>query len=1169
MKLRQYLLGSLLVGFSFACAAQTRINPNNQINWVLATGNGVPSGALATCPNANPATTVLVGQPYFDSTNSVLYNCGANGWVKSPTQPFFGSSTPTSNCSPTVNNGAFFTNTSAQALYQCNGALSQWVQLASVSGSVVLANGIVKGTGSGSTSTSASAADIASLATAIDSGSLNTYVLTTTPAVSSLSNNTTVSFEPNSSNTSTAPTANLDGLGASAIVKQGGAVLAAGDIASNLATIKWNATTSLWELQNPQTTSVTLPPSSSLLSANSAGVPQKVNTGPNMAQQFNESQSVDARGGFSSANGAISCGDSILTSGTGHGAPVGQGVAPYLMTSIGSTATDLNCANAGASEEDSAFFDLAASPSPTDRGNPAIFADGGTNNAINGCVTAACLNGADQAVASAITWFATGPEDKKWFTSPTQWAPSGSWNGVNPYVWAVPLTLGGGCSVNDVLTLVGAGSGGTIKVTAIGVGGAFAGGQLLTPGVGYAYILPLTASGGTCTSSPTFEYSFAPQGGFTTAMQTTVSGSCMTNPTPLSFGQNGSVSLVYGALPASTYTMANFTFFVDGTPWTDVITRSSALSGNVQGVGRLLPGNPSWPFVPQSAVFTGIPAGTHTLSACTTSNGLFIPLYAAVLTPYGTDSSDGPNYTQSAVPPEGGNANALASYDYSLETLHTIQLFNSLGLNNVNYVDQGWCNNSTNPNVLPYCPTSNPPASPTVPVAMDWDTIRDFYGDTQVSLTNCAVTAGVASITNSGTNTYAAGQQAFISGFTTANCSQLNTAVGSFVTILSSGLSSTTFQFATSITTITSTADTAGVSIRVTDGCVDSNNAPVHPDTCGARHYSNSFIYQMKLTGTVSGQSLVTSTAPPTGTTGIPAIGWGPKNFNGCTWNGNVPIIGLCQLIGSTPFMQFLGSTGLLFQVSSTGSMTLAGGFSQTGAGSTISIAGPMSMTNNTFTWSSTSNLLNLNFDDQGGNVAFNFRNASHTNEWSLIQSPSGSVMELEDDANNLFRIQLTQNGVSDFAAGAGANAVRFGALGTTSGTGGIIVDSGGATPTPIAVIAGGGIAGGTVTTFAAGAAAGTSPTLVCLSGHVCDNFSGALTLTTGTAPTTGTLLTVTFPTTLTRAASANCDVSFQSATGPLTTNTWSASTTVITATATAALSASTAYTVMYVCGGK
>jgi hypothetical protein len=120
-------------------------------------------------------------------------------------------------------------------------------------------------------------------------------------------------------------------------------------------------------------------------------------------------------------------------------------------------------------------------------------------------------------------------------------------------------------------------------------------------------------------------------------------------------------------------------------------------------------------------------------------------------------------------------------------------------------------------------------------------------------------------------------------------------------------------------------------------------------------------------------------------------------------------------------------------------------------------------------------------------------------------------------------------------------------------------------TTTPLSATS---ISGSGTATFAAGAAAGTSPTVACTTSHICDNFSGEVTLTTGTVPTTGTLITITLPTTRTNIP--NCDVSLTTTgVGLVTTDQWSETTSTIVITANVALTLSTPYTVRYICGGK
>jgi hypothetical protein len=213
---------------------------------------------------------------------------------------------------------------------------------------------------------------------------------------------------------------------------------------------------------------------------------------------------------------------------------------------------------------------------------------------------------------------------------------------------------------------------------------------------------------------------------------------------------------------------------------------------------------------------------------------------------------------------------------------------------------------------------------------------------------------------------------------------------------------------------------------------------------------------------------------------------------------------------------------------------------------------------------------------DQTGAVQFN--NYSGTPQWQLRKDAS-NYLRLTDAANTLDRGVFYQNGNTIINAGAGSNAVAINNT-SGSGTGGFTVYEGGSNSSTAALLVTGAgnttatgflqgkfmIGTGTMT-LTAGAAAGTSPSITCATGHVCDGVSGTVALTTGTSPTTGTLVTLGFPNTYTN--SANCIVRMQSAGGEITTTTWAESTTAITLTANAAPAASTTYTVKYWCGGN
>ncbi len=260
----------------------------------------------------------------------------------------------------------------------------------------------------------------------------------------------------------------------------------------------------------------------------------------------------------------------------------------------------------------------------------------------------------------------------------------------------------------------------------------------------------------------------------------------------------------------------------------------------------------------------------------------------------------------------------------------------------------------------------------------------------------------------------------------------------------------------------------------------------------------------------------------------------------------------------------------------------LTNGSSGSGA---VALVGSPTFTGNTTTWangSANSDYLAIQpgtgSTDQIG--ALEFANYAGTSQW-----------EIRKDASNYFRVRDTVNGADreiDYPAGetilnAGTGSNVVGINNTSgSGTGGLIVYGGGTSNYGTAeltvtgsgnVTANGFLAGkfamgeGTMS-LAAGSAAGSSPAIACATSHVCDGVSGTVTLTTGTGTTTGTLATLSFPNTHTN--QANCVVSVQLAgTGLIASVGWSESTTALTLTANAALTASTAYAVKYWCGGN
>lgn len=116
-----------------------------------------------------------------------------------------------------------------------------------------LANGIIQGTGTGAGNSAATAGQLATpLFGGTSTGAGATYALNLSPAITSYTQNLTLTFFPNAANTLTAPTLNVNGLGPVTITKNGTAALSVNDLTTTaLATVKFDGTS--FQLQNPQT----------------------------------------------------------------------------------------------------------------------------------------------------------------------------------------------------------------------------------------------------------------------------------------------------------------------------------------------------------------------------------------------------------------------------------------------------------------------------------------------------------------------------------------------------------------------------------------------------------------------------------------------------------------------------------------------------------------------------------------------------------------------------------------------------------------------------------------------------------------------------------------------------------------------------------------------------
>lgn len=78
--IRAAAIGLVLLLAPVSAHAQTKSNPNSQINWPLSTNSGAPT---STCQAAYTGPgTVGYGTPYTDTTGNGTYHCTATGWVK-------------------------------------------------------------------------------------------------------------------------------------------------------------------------------------------------------------------------------------------------------------------------------------------------------------------------------------------------------------------------------------------------------------------------------------------------------------------------------------------------------------------------------------------------------------------------------------------------------------------------------------------------------------------------------------------------------------------------------------------------------------------------------------------------------------------------------------------------------------------------------------------------------------------------------------------------------------------------------------------------------------------------------------------------------------------------------------------------------------------------------
>jgi len=228
------------------------------------------------------------------------------------------------------------------------------------------------------------------------------------------------------------------------------------------------------------------------------------------------------------------------------------------------------------------------------------------------------------------------------------------------------------------------------------------------------------------------------------------------------------------------------------------------------------------------------------------------------------------------------------------------------------------------------------------------------------------------------------------------------------------------------------------------------------------------------------------------------------------------------------------------------------------------------------------------------------FANASANSDYLVVQPGSAadqigalefanyagsSQWEVRKDASNTLRIRDSLNGadrIIGYQAGqlglnsAGSNAVVVNNT-SGSGTGGFIVYNGGSTAeltvtgsgntTATGFLSGKFYIGNSAMSAAAGAAAGSLPTVACATS--CTGAQGTYSITTGTSTATGTLVTLSFPNTHSNTADCVGNL-YLPGTGQV--SNWepvAGTTTLVVKVDTTALTASTAYKFTYWCGGN
>lgn len=741
---------------------------------------------------------------------------------------------------------------------------------------------------------------------------------------------------------------------------------------------------------------------------------------------------------FSLKNGIGVWSDSI---GGGTGLPVGLGWGLQLAT-IGGTTITCTGVVGGTAIADTTYNMVGACGSlPTDHNNRVNFMEIGTNAANgNNAPSASYQLGEQQSAVAAGLILGTSSTNKYWFATSGQFTPTGSsWATLVPVNSAIGAA-GTGYAVSDVLTLTQAGSCScaTVMVDTLGASNSITGYHFVTYGSGYVNGISST-SGGTGTGATINIGWYAV---WALAEQSSISGESILSNS-LIVGNKGTVGLVYGAYQNGG---ASFQVFMDGssTPLTDAVSNSTTLSSNYLGHVRFGGADVrglTW----IGAVFTGITPGAHTFKVQSTSSGLFTPMFLAMPHSNNYGGGDGPNLIMSNAMPEQGNAFNVSSCLLSNSHAAAASILRTMGIVGVQYVDiAGWSDKACGATVFP----------------TSMDTVRDFASTVTAAanITNCAVAStGVATL--NAVNTLSAGTQIYITGLTA--CQGINSTPTNGYTVLAAGLSGTQFQVQTGLKeTIASTAD-SGTAALMSNNVVLNLAPPLHPSSSGQNKIAQGFAKAAGIQSGANGSGpLITTGLTPN----LPAIGYtdgfGKWGVN-CLTRQFGTIIGGC--IGSTSlsyFFDFIKWNGSAWVSSANldyaGTLTLAQGVTAPAANlGATTIKQTLTLANGAdaaqqliFKPGLTANQTGqIYWEGYTGTILWNMAVAS-------------GQFQLLDSVANIRRLLMAPNGLTNMNSGAGANDVQINAT-ANSGTTGLSVWNGGATPTKVGGINGAGIMSG------------------------------------------------------------------------------------------------------------